>query len=109
MTVFCMVELDGGTVIDASLRALTLARGLAVGADDGPVLAAVVFGDPPEGARQVAVHLGWDRQRGRNRLRRIAADHDGQRHFLASLLKTGPMPCQVSLPGVENCQAVTIK
>ena len=47
MTVFCMVELDGGTVIDASLRALSLARGLAAGADDGPVLAAVVFGDPP--------------------------------------------------------------
>jgi electron transfer flavoprotein alpha subunit len=47
MTVFCLVELDGGTVIDASLRALSLARGLAAGADDGHALAAVVFGDPP--------------------------------------------------------------
>jgi electron transfer flavoprotein alpha subunit len=50
MTVFCLVELDGGTVdgdaagvADVSLRAITLARGLA--ASGG--LAAVVFGDPP--------------------------------------------------------------
>ena len=32
MTVFCLVELDGDAVADASLRALTLARGLAAGA-----------------------------------------------------------------------------
>ena len=50
MTVFCLVEPDGdpvngtgGTVADASLRALTLARGLAAGSG----LAAVVFGAPP--------------------------------------------------------------
>jgi electron transfer flavoprotein alpha subunit len=50
MTVFCLVELDGGAadgtpagVADVSLRAITLARGLA--ASGG--LAAVVFGDPP--------------------------------------------------------------
>jgi electron transfer flavoprotein alpha subunit len=50
MTVFCLVELDGGTadggaavVADVSLRAITLARGLA--ASGG--LAVVVFGDPP--------------------------------------------------------------
>jgi electron transfer flavoprotein alpha subunit len=49
MTVFCLVELDGAAVdggpagvADASLRAITLARGLAAGG-----LAAVVFGDPP--------------------------------------------------------------
>ena len=35
MTVFCLVELDGDTVADASLRALTLARGLAAGAATG--------------------------------------------------------------------------
>ena len=29
MTVFCLAELDGDAVADASLRALTLARGLA--------------------------------------------------------------------------------
>ena len=41
MTVFCLAELDGDAVADASLRALTLARGLAAGASTG--LAAVVF------------------------------------------------------------------
>jgi electron transfer flavoprotein alpha subunit len=52
MTVFCLVETDDGVIVDASLRALTLARELAAGglAADGngrPALAAVVFGDPP--------------------------------------------------------------
>ena len=41
MTVFCLAELDGDAVADASLRALTLARGLAAGAATG--VAAVVF------------------------------------------------------------------
>jgi electron transfer flavoprotein alpha subunit len=57
MTVFCLVELDGGTVdggaagvADVSLRAITLARGLA--APGG--LAAVVFGDPP--VQDLAAH-----------------------------------------------------
>ena len=45
MTVFCLVEVDGGGVVDASLRALTLARGVAAQRGDG--LAAVVFGEPP--------------------------------------------------------------
>ncbi|MGC1568921.1 MAG: hypothetical protein WA794_23160, partial [Trebonia sp.] len=45
MTVFCLVEVDDGGVVDASLRALTLARGVAAQAGDG--LAAVVFGEPP--------------------------------------------------------------
>ncbi len=44
MTVFCLAELDGDAVADASLRALTLARGLAAGAAAG--VAAVVFGAP---------------------------------------------------------------
>jgi electron transfer flavoprotein alpha subunit len=50
MTVFCLAELDGGTVdgggaevADASLRAITMARELAAAGG----LAAVVFGDPP--------------------------------------------------------------
>jgi electron transfer flavoprotein alpha subunit len=49
MTVFCLVETDDGAITDASLRALTLARGLAAeGAPGGgPALAAVVFGDAP--------------------------------------------------------------
>ncbi|MGE5137353.1 MAG: electron transfer flavoprotein subunit alpha/FixB family protein [Gemmatimonadota bacterium] len=40
MNAVCLVELDGAAVADASLRALTLARGL------GGTLAAVVFGEP---------------------------------------------------------------
>ena len=42
MTVFCLVEPDGDAVADASLRALTLGRGLAAGAATG--VACVVFG-----------------------------------------------------------------
>jgi electron transfer flavoprotein alpha subunit len=44
MTVFCLVELDGDAVAEASLRALTLARGLAAGAAAG--VACVVFCAP---------------------------------------------------------------
>jgi electron transfer flavoprotein alpha subunit len=49
MTVLCLTELDGGEVADASLRALTLARGLASAsaAPGAPArLGAVVFADP---------------------------------------------------------------
>jgi electron transfer flavoprotein alpha subunit len=42
MTVFCLVEPDGDAVADASLRALTLGRGLAAGAATG--VACVIFG-----------------------------------------------------------------
>jgi electron transfer flavoprotein alpha subunit len=65
MTVWCLVELDGDAVADASLRALTLARGLADGAGDGAV-AAVTFGAPPladlaaYGAADVYVVSGID-------------------------------------------------
>jgi electron transfer flavoprotein alpha subunit len=45
MTVFCLVELDGNGIADASLRALTLARGLAD--DTQTALAAVSFGAAP--------------------------------------------------------------
>jgi electron transfer flavoprotein alpha subunit len=44
MTVFCLAELDGEAVADPSLRALTLARGLAAGAST--TVAAVVFCAP---------------------------------------------------------------
>jgi electron transfer flavoprotein alpha subunit len=53
MTVFCLVELDGETVADASLRALTLARGLAAGSGT----AAVVFGAVPGADLPVASDL----------------------------------------------------
>jgi electron transfer flavoprotein alpha subunit len=65
MTVWCLVELDGDAVADASLRALTLARGLA-DAGDGDGVAAVVFGAPPladltaYGAASVYVVSGVD-------------------------------------------------
>jgi electron transfer flavoprotein alpha subunit len=66
MTVFCLVELDGDAVADASLRALTLARGLAAGAATG--VAGVVFGGdlalPPDlaayGAADVYLVSGID-------------------------------------------------
>jgi electron transfer flavoprotein alpha subunit len=45
MTVLCLVEVDGEVAADASLRALTLARGYADAV--GTSLAAVVFGPPP--------------------------------------------------------------
>jgi electron transfer flavoprotein alpha subunit len=45
MTVYCLVELDSGAVADASLRALTVARGVAA---DGGRLAAVVFDEAPD-------------------------------------------------------------
>ncbi|HEX9041787.1 MAG TPA: electron transfer flavoprotein subunit alpha/FixB family protein [Trebonia sp.] len=49
MTVWCLVELDGDAVADASLRALTLARGLLPDTAAGSGVAAVVFGAPPLG------------------------------------------------------------
>ncbi len=47
MTVLCLVELDGDAPADASLRALTFARGLAAGSPPAASggLAAVVFGE----------------------------------------------------------------
>ena len=44
MTVFCLIEPDGDAVADASLRALTLARGLAASTATG--VAAVIFCAP---------------------------------------------------------------
>ena len=45
MSVLCLVELDAAdAVVDASLRALALARGLAAGADGAGPLLAVTFG-----------------------------------------------------------------
>jgi electron transfer flavoprotein alpha subunit len=65
VTIWCLVELDGDAVADASLRALTLARGLLPDAAAGGV-AAVVFGAPPladlaaYGAADVYVVSGVD-------------------------------------------------
>jgi len=65
VTVWCLVELDGDAAADASLRALTLARGLLPDGAGGGV-AAVVFGTPPladlaaYGAADVYVVSGVD-------------------------------------------------
>jgi electron transfer flavoprotein alpha subunit len=58
MTVFCLVEPDGDAVADASLRALTLARGLAAGPAAG--VACVIFGalDPAIAAGLAAYGAG---------------------------------------------------
>ena len=53
MSVICLVELDGAGVADASLRALTLSRGLT-----GGNLAAVVFGDPAALPAEVLASYG---------------------------------------------------
>jgi len=59
VTVFCLVELDGDAVADASLRALTLARGLAAGAATG--VAGVVFGElSPATAADLAAYGAGD-------------------------------------------------
>jgi len=66
MTVWCLVELDGDAAADASLRALTLARGLLPDGAGGRGVAAVVFGAPPladlaaYGAADVYVVSGVD-------------------------------------------------
>src|SRR5512146_326899 len=73
MTVFCLVELDGAEVADASLRALTLARGLANGDGDAARsagrpgdagrtgLTAVAFGAlPAPAADSLAAHGATD-------------------------------------------------
>jgi electron transfer flavoprotein alpha subunit len=54
MTVLCLVELDGDGPADASLRALTFARGLA----DGDELAAVLFGVAGPGLAQALAGYG---------------------------------------------------
>jgi electron transfer flavoprotein alpha subunit len=53
MNVFCLVEVDDGAIVEASLRALTLARGLAAGSGG---LAAVMFGDIPAAAGELAAY-----------------------------------------------------
>lgn len=56
MTVFCLVELDSGGVAEASLRAMTLARGLAADAGAAGVTA-VAFAAAPPGAAGLGAEL----------------------------------------------------
>jgi electron transfer flavoprotein alpha subunit len=59
VTVFCLVEVDGGGVVDASLRALTLARRVAAQAGDGLAdgASAVVAAGTDRG-NEVLAHVG---------------------------------------------------
>jgi electron transfer flavoprotein alpha subunit len=61
MTVYCLVELDDAGVADASLRALTFARGLADGlaSPADASLAAVVFGARPEADLTASAVAGY--------------------------------------------------
>ena len=53
MTVLCLVELDGASAADASLRALTLGRSLG-----DPSLAAVMFADSANVATSALADYG---------------------------------------------------
>lgn len=55
MSVLCLVEHDGGEPLEASLRALTFARRLAV---PGEPLAAVVMGGIPDATRAILASFG---------------------------------------------------
>ncbi len=54
MTVLCLIERDGDGAAEASLRALTLARGLAGSADTGEQVLGVAFGDEEAGLAELA-------------------------------------------------------
>ena len=60
MTVFCPVELDGAEVADATLRALTLARGLALANGGSAGLVAVAFDTLPAPAGASLAAYGAD-------------------------------------------------
>ena len=124
MTVWCLVELDGDAAADASLRALTLARGLLPDGAGGGV-AAVVFGAPPladlaaYGAADVYVVSGVDGYAPQAWARVLAellgADRgpDGSRHAVVAagtehgnevLAHLGAI---TGLPMAANCVAVS--
>jgi electron transfer flavoprotein alpha subunit len=86
MTVYCLVELDDDVAVaDASLRALTFARGLAsaLSPTADARLTAVVFGEPPEtdlapyGVTDVVVMTGIDGYTPQAWARAVAALLDG--------------------------------
>ena len=117
MTVFCLVEVDGGGgVVDASLRALTLARGVAAQAGDG--LAAVVFGEPPAnglaayGVDDVYAVSGIDGYAPQAWGRALAALADGASAVVAAGTDRGNevlahVGAITGLPMAANCVAVS--
>ncbi len=116
MTVFCLVEVDGGGVVDASLRALALARGVAAQAGDG--LAAVVFGEPPVddlaayGVDDVYAVSGIDGYAPQAWGRALAALADGASAVVAAGTDRGNevlahVGAITGLPMAANCVAVS--
>ncbi len=116
MTVFCLVEADSGGVADASLRALTLARGVAAQSGDG--LAAVVFGEPPVaelaayGADDVYVVSGIDGYAPQAWGRAVAGLADGASAVVAAGTDRGNevlahVGATTGLPMAANCVAVS--
>ena len=116
MTVFCLVEVDGGGVVDASLRALTLARGVA--AQSGGGLAAVVFGEPAAddlaayGVDDVYAVSGIDGYAPQAWGRALAALADGASAVVAAGTDRGNevlahVGAITGLPMAANCVAVS--
>jgi electron transfer flavoprotein alpha subunit len=116
MTVFCLVEVDGGGVVDASLRALTLARGVAAQLGDG--LATVVFGEPPvaelaaHGADDVYVVAGIEGYAPQAWGRALAGLADGASAVVAAGTDRGNevlahVGASTGLPMAANCVAVS--
>ena len=116
MTVFCLMEVDDGGVVDASLRALTLARGVAAQAGDG--LAAVVFGEPPAddlaayGVDDVYAVSGIDGYAPQAWGRALAALADGASAVVAAGTDRGNevlahVGAITGLPMAANCVAVS--
>jgi electron transfer flavoprotein alpha subunit len=116
MTVFCLVEVEGGGVVDASLRTLTLARGVA--GQSGARLAAVVFAEPPEaelaayGVCDVYTVTGVDGYAPQAWGRALAALTDGASAIVAAGTDRGNevlahVGAITGLPMAANCVAVS--
>ena len=115
MSVFCLVEVDDGAVVEASLKALTLARGLAAGRDG---LAAVVFSDAPAaelaayGVTEVHVAAGIDSYAPRAWARAVAGLLDGAAAVVAAGTDRGNevlahLGAITGLPMAANCVAAS--
>jgi electron transfer flavoprotein alpha subunit len=115
MSVFCLVEVDDGAVVEASLRALTLARGLAAGRDG---LAAVVFSDAPAdelaafGVTEVHVAAGIDGYAPQAWARALAGLLDGAGAVVAAGTDRGNevlahLGAITGLPMAANCVAAS--
>jgi len=114
MSVFCLVEADDGAIVEASLRALTLARGLAAGGG----LAAVVFSDVPAadlaeyGVTEVHVAAGIEGYAPQAWARALAGLLDGADAVVAAGTDRGNevlahLGAITGLPMAANCVAAS--